>query len=372
MATVKQQATMDGSLMRLVNHKHAEIWTILDAVGSPLTPQTPNWNALTNTPDISTTTTTGFFWIVGTAGATNLGGINDWKINDWAVKVSGGWAKIDNQTGAVISDVLWDGSNWTSTAAGATQHALQHAFAGFAAVAQTMYIGSTQVAINRASAALSLTGVDIDGTAAKATNMVGGVLGTMYAQSAADTSAAVAPNTTTTKNVLTMTGDGAGHGAAPVWGTLAYGDVGAAAVNQTMYIGSTQVAINRGSAALVMTGITSIDGTAAKATNIVGLGTLTHLGRVPYQSALDTTSWVEPNLTVTKKYLALTGDGTNGGVPVWDAITVPVPGSVAKNYNSDGTVGDINYNGGYVYLCVTTGTAGAGRWVRYVVETSAF
>jgi hypothetical protein len=39
-----------------------------------------------------------------------------------------------------------------------------------------------------------------------------------------------------------------------------------AATNQTMFIGTTSVAINRGSAALVLTGITSIDGSAASAT----------------------------------------------------------------------------------------------------------
>jgi hypothetical protein len=47
-------------------------------------------------------------------------------------------------------------------------------------------------------------------------------------------------------------------------------DTEKAATDQTMYIGTTQVAINRASAALVLTGITSIDGNAATATTISG------------------------------------------------------------------------------------------------------
>lgn len=55
-----------------------------------------NWNASTNTPDISATTETGYYWIVSVTGATNIGGITDWVVNDWVVKTAAGWAKIDN------------------------------------------------------------------------------------------------------------------------------------------------------------------------------------------------------------------------------------------------------------------------------------
>ena len=63
------------------------------------------WDADTNDPDISSTTTTGFAWVVSVAGATDLGGITDWKIGDWAVKTDSGWAKIDSQTIDVSSFV---------------------------------------------------------------------------------------------------------------------------------------------------------------------------------------------------------------------------------------------------------------------------
>ena len=59
------------------------------AIEGSLVPQ-GNWNALTNTPDISTNTNVGFFWIVSVDGATNLGGITDWKVDDWAVYTDSG------------------------------------------------------------------------------------------------------------------------------------------------------------------------------------------------------------------------------------------------------------------------------------------
>lgn len=57
-----------------------------------------DWNASTNTPNISTTTTTGFTWRVSVSGSTNIGGITSWNVNDLAVKTASGWIKIDNST----------------------------------------------------------------------------------------------------------------------------------------------------------------------------------------------------------------------------------------------------------------------------------
>jgi hypothetical protein len=62
------------------------------------------WNANTNTPDISGAAT-GDFYIVSVDGATDLGGITDWKVNDWALKTATGWAKVDNsESGQILMD----------------------------------------------------------------------------------------------------------------------------------------------------------------------------------------------------------------------------------------------------------------------------
>lgn len=60
-----------------------------------------DWNADTNSPDITGTTTTGFTWRVSVAGTTNLGGITVWNPNDLAVKTATGWIKIDNSSSVV-------------------------------------------------------------------------------------------------------------------------------------------------------------------------------------------------------------------------------------------------------------------------------
>jgi len=129
--------------------------------------------------------------------------------------------------------------------------------------------------------------------------------------------------------------------------------------NQTFFIGSTSVAINRASANLALTGITSIDGSAAsstKATNLAGGNATTLLGSIGYQSALDTTTLLSPNTTATRKFLRMTGNGTNGAAPAWDTITSTDLGSVSaatltSTASSVGYLGTpINTQGAYTLV----------------------
>jgi hypothetical protein len=69
------------------------------------------WNASTNTPTLTSSTgTKGYYYVVAVAGSTNLDGITDWLVGDWAVYNGTIWQKVDNtetvtsvngQTGAV-------------------------------------------------------------------------------------------------------------------------------------------------------------------------------------------------------------------------------------------------------------------------------
>ena len=55
------------------------------------------WNASTNTPTLASSTgTKGYYYVVNVAGTTNLDGITDWKVGDWAVFNGTAWQKIDN------------------------------------------------------------------------------------------------------------------------------------------------------------------------------------------------------------------------------------------------------------------------------------
>ncbi len=78
--------------------------TSLSDILSDLSPQGA-WNANTNTPTLPGSATTGDFWIVSVAGATDLDGITDWGVNDWAVKTATGWAKIDNSEALTADEV---------------------------------------------------------------------------------------------------------------------------------------------------------------------------------------------------------------------------------------------------------------------------
>lgn len=55
------------------------------------------WNANTNTPTLeSSTGTKGHYYVVSTAGSTNIDGITDWKVSDWIIFNGTTWEKVDN------------------------------------------------------------------------------------------------------------------------------------------------------------------------------------------------------------------------------------------------------------------------------------
>jgi hypothetical protein len=61
------------------------------------------WNANTNTPALTSGVgTAGWYYIVSVAGTTNLDGITDWQVGDWAIFQGSVWQKVDN-TDAVVS-----------------------------------------------------------------------------------------------------------------------------------------------------------------------------------------------------------------------------------------------------------------------------
>lgn len=84
----------------------------LDAGGKVPTSQIPlqgdlnyqgAWNATTNSPTLTSSVgTQGYYYVVNVAGTTNLNGITDWQIGDWAIFNGSVWQKVDN-TDAVTS-----------------------------------------------------------------------------------------------------------------------------------------------------------------------------------------------------------------------------------------------------------------------------
>ena len=89
----------------------------VDGLGGGIKLQS-GWNANTNVPDISATTTVGYAWNVTVAGSTDLGGIATWSVGDLAVKTASGWSKIG------ATPLVWGNITGTIAAQGDLQGAL--------------------------------------------------------------------------------------------------------------------------------------------------------------------------------------------------------------------------------------------------------
>ena len=211
--------------------------------------------------------------------------------------------------------------------------------------------------------------------AEKSTNIVGGntttLKGSIPYNAAVDTTTMLAPNTTATKKFLNQTGTGT-NGAAPVWSALVAADVppvtNIAGANATTLKGSIPYNAAADTTTLLAPNVTVTkkflnqtgDGTDGAApvwsalvaadvppvTNIAGANATTLKGSIPYNAAADTTTLLAPNVTVTKKFLNQTGDGTDGAAPVWSALVaadVPPVTNIAGG-NATTLLGSIPYN----------------------------
>jgi trimeric autotransporter adhesin len=64
------------------------------------------WNASTNSPTLASGVgTKGYYYVVSVAGSTNLDGITDWQVGDWAVFNGTVWQKVDNSEITYVSNV---------------------------------------------------------------------------------------------------------------------------------------------------------------------------------------------------------------------------------------------------------------------------
>jgi hypothetical protein len=89
------------------------------------------WNAATNNPALASSVgTKGYYYVVNVDGSTNLNGITDWKVGDWAIYNGTVWEKVDNtdsvtsvfgRTGVVAAvSTDYSSTGITNTALGAS------------------------------------------------------------------------------------------------------------------------------------------------------------------------------------------------------------------------------------------------------------
>ena len=107
-------AAVSGSSLSLATG--AQIQTAINTALTGVVQFEGTWNASTNTPTLASSVgTSGDYYIVSVAGSTNLNGITDWAIGDWAVFANTTWTKVDNsQVGNMSSWTLKEG-NGTET-----------------------------------------------------------------------------------------------------------------------------------------------------------------------------------------------------------------------------------------------------------------
>jgi hypothetical protein len=183
-----------------------------------------NWNASTDTPDLSTATPdNGQFWIVSVAGSTDLDGITDWKVGDWAIYVStgagtDGWQKVDNTSTLSGSGVAGQVSFWTGTAnvagdAGFTYNATTNNLA----VGNNITAGGIMTASGGNSTEWntgydnSITALNVTGTTTKtltATQQDGGTLTATWTDIDTNTQRAAGTGLSLSGNTLNVNVDG--------------------------------------------------------------------------------------------------------------------------------------------------------------------
>jgi hypothetical protein len=130
------------------------------------------WNASTNTPTLTSSVgTKGYYYVVSVAGSTNLNGITDWVVGDWAVYNGTAWQKIDN-TDAVTS---------------------VNGYTGTVVLTNTDISGFGTMSTQNANA-VAITGGAIDGTAIGATTTSTGKFTTLNASTSLTTPIVQASN----------------------------------------------------------------------------------------------------------------------------------------------------------------------------------
>jgi hypothetical protein len=101
-------ATLDGS-------GKVPVTELPDAVLGALSYQ-GTWDASTNTPTLTSSVgTKGYYYVVSVAGTTNLNGVTDWQIGDWAVYNGTAWQKVDNTDSVTSVNGLTGAVSLTTT-----------------------------------------------------------------------------------------------------------------------------------------------------------------------------------------------------------------------------------------------------------------
>jgi hypothetical protein len=232
-----------------------------------------SWNASTNTPTLASSVgVNGYYYIVSVAGSTNLNGVTDWQVGDWAIFNGSTWQKIDQtnlvssvngQVGVVsiaYADLAGSIPTWNQNTTGTA-----------AGLSTTLAIGSGGTGQTTASAAfnalspITTTGDLILGTGVNtASRLAIGANGYLLSSDGTTASWQPAPAggvTTFAGGTTGLTPASATSGAISLAGTLVVSNGGTGATTLTGYV--------KGAGTTALTASSTIPNT-----DITGLGTM--------------------------------------------------------------------------------------------------
>jgi hypothetical protein len=322
-------ATLDGSGKVPISELPSAVLGTLSYQGT--------WNASTNTPTLASGVgTKGYYYVVSVAGSTNLDGITDWKVGDWAVYNGTAWQKVDN-TDSVTS---------------------VNGYTGAVVLSYTDVGAPSTSGVN----ATGTWGIGISGNAATATtstNIAGGAAGSLPYQSAASTTGMIAAGTN--GYLLTMNAGIPSWQPAPATGvtSISFDTTGLTPATSTtgaVTVGGTLVAANGGTGQSSYTTGDLLYASGTAALSKLGVGTdgylLTVSGGVPTWQAAPATG-------VTSFSAGTTGltpsTGTTGAVTLSGTLAVANGGT---NGTATPTAGTVAYGTGTAYAFTSAGTSG--------------
>jgi len=118
------------------------------------------WNASTNTPTLTSSVgTLGFYYVVSTAGSTNLNGITTWAIGDWAVYNGSAWQKVAASGSSAFATLTVTGLTGYMYANGASAVTASTTIPNAGLTNSSVTIGSTNVALG--ATASTITGLTL-------------------------------------------------------------------------------------------------------------------------------------------------------------------------------------------------------------------
>lgn len=282
-----------------------------------------SWNASTNTPTlVSSTGVNGYYYIVSVAGSTNLNGVTDWQVGDWAIFNGTVWQKIDQtnlvssvngQTGVVsiaYADLAGTIPTWNQNTTGTA-----------AGLSTTLAIGSGGTGQTTASAAfnalspITTTGDLILGTGVNtASRLAIGANGYLLTSNGTTASWAAAPAAGVTSfagGTTGLTPASATTGAISLAGTLVVSNGGTGATTLTGYVKGTGTSALTASSTIPNTDITGLGTMSTQNANSVAVtgGAIdgTTVGSTTAAAVTGTT------ITASTKYVGTNFDASGSG-----------------------------------------------------------